>query len=352
MEKKEAPRSLPRNMVFLTVVMMFIAVLSGAIICSALGPPPPHASTSAKGKAELCLVGAYLTSIHDFNFTGQTFGADIWLWTHTPSESERKPLETMEFTNARSTTASLDSYTAKDGIRWGQCKICGTYTQHWDLRNFPFDRHELEIHIEEGIDDTTALTYEIDALNSSYRKDIQLDDWKITGFRIVDDPVTHSSTFGDPALKPGSSSRYAGITLLITVVRKEVMSFIKLTAVAYIAFLLMLVSFFLHLDGGFRFLDSRIALLAGALFATVINMSAASSSLGSWDRITLVDKVHIVTLFHILLGALLTVLARVLIKKGFSDHRLRQVDLWAAVLATITFIGTNAFLVIHAANAR
>ena len=61
---------------------------------------------------------------------------------------------------------------------------------------------------------------------------------------------------------------------------------------------------------------------------------------------------HIVTLFHILLGALLTVLAQELIKKGFSDHRLRQVDLWAAVLATITFIGTNAFLVIHAANAR
>ncbi len=352
MEKKESPRPLPWNMAFLAVVVIFIGVLSQAVICSAQKPPPADASTPAKGKAQGCLVGAYLTSLHDFNFTGQTFGADVWLWTHTSSESERKPLETMEFTNARSTTASLDSYTVKDGIRWGQRKICGTYTQHWDLRNFPFDTHKLEIHIEEGIDDTNAITYMVDTRNSSYRKDIQLDDWKITDFRIINDPVTHSSTFGDPALKPGSSSQYAGITLLISVERKEVMSYIKLTAVAYIAFLLMLVSFFLHLDGGFRFLDSRIALLAGALFATVINMSAASSSLGSWDRITLVDKVHIVTLCHILLGALLTVFARVLLKRGFSDHRLRQVDMWAAVLATITFIGTNAFLVIHAANAR
>ncbi len=352
MGKKETPRFLPGSMAFLTVIVVFIAVFSGAVICSALEPAPPDASTPAQGRAEGCIVGAYLTSIHDFNFTGQTFGADIWLWTHTSSEGERKPLETMEFTNARSTTPSLDSYAVKNGIRWGQRKVCGTYTQHWDLRNFPFDRHKLEIHIEEGIDDTTALTYEVDTRNSSYRKDIQLDDWKITDFRIVNDPVTHSSTFGDPALAPGSSSQYAGITLNIDVERKEVMSYIKLTAVAYIAFLLMLVSFFLHLDGGFRFLDSRIALLAGALFATVINMSAASSALGSRDRITLVDKVHIVTLCHILLGALLTVVARYLLKMGFSDHRLRKVDVWAAVVATITFIGTNALLVIRAANAR
>ncbi len=303
-------------------------------------------------KPETCLVGAYLTSIHDLDFTGQTFGADMWLWTHTSSESKRKPLATMEFTGAKNVSASLDSDVVKNGIHWGQRKICGTFRQHWDLRNFPFDSQILEIHIEEGIDDATALTYDVDMRNSSFRKDIQVDGWKIKDFVIVKNPVTHSSTFGDPALEPGSSSEYAGITLRIAVERKEVMSYIKLTAVAYIAFLLMLVSFFLHLDSGFRFLDSRIALLAGALFATVINMSTASSALGSWDRITLVDKVHIVALFHILLGALLTVLARALITRGFSDHRLRQVDLWAAILATITFIGTNALLVIQAANAR
>ncbi|SPF43368.1 conserved membrane hypothetical protein [Syntrophobacter sp. SbD1] len=352
MEIKQSPRSLPGIMAFLAVVVMSIAVLSGAVICSAQELPRPDASTPEKGKAERCMVGAYLTSLHDFDFTGQTFGADMWIWTHTSLESERKPLETMEFTNAKNTCSCLDTNIVKNGIRWGQRKITGTFRQHWDLRNFPFDSHKLEIRIEEGIDDTTALTYEADTRDSSYRKDIHLDAWKIMDFRIISSPVTHTSTFGDPALEPGSSSEYAGIILRITVVRKEVMSYIKLTAVAYIAFLLMLVSFFLHLDRGFRFPDARIALQAGALFATVINMSAASSALGSWDRITLVDKVHIITLFHILLGALLTVVSRALLAKGFSDHRLRQVDFCAVVLATITFIGTNGLLVIHAAHAR
>jgi hypothetical protein len=352
MQKKESPHSLPRNMALLTVVVMFIAVLSGAIICSAGKPLPPNASPPEKGKTEECMVGSYLTSIHDFNLSDQTFGADIWLWTHTSSESKRKPLETMEFTNAKSTCSSLGSDIVKNGIRWGQRKICGTFRQNWDLRNFPFDRHKLEIRIEEGIDETTALTYEADTRNSAYRKEIQLDGWKITDFRIINNPVTHSSTFGDPALQPGSSSEYAGIILRIAVERKEVTSYIKLTAVAYMAFFLMLVSFFLHVDSGFRLLDSRITLQAGALFATVVNMNSASRALGSEDRVTLVDKVHIVILFYILLGALVTVLARALLTRGFSDHRLRQVDLWAVALATITFIGTNGFLLIQAANAR
>lgn len=351
MEKKEPPQSIPSNMALLTIVVMFIAVLAGAIICSAQELSPPDASAPKKGKVERCIVGAYLASIYDFNFLGQTFSAAIWLWTHTSSEYERKPLETMDFTNAKNTSSSLCSNIVKNGIRWGQCKVCGTFSQSWDLRNYPFDRHKLEIRIEEAIDDTTVLTYEADARSSSYRKDMQLDDWKITDFRIINNPVTHSSTFGDPALEPGGSSEYAGIVIFITIQREEVTSYIKLTAVAYVASLLLLVSFFLHLDGGFRFLDSRITLQAGALFATVINMRAASSALGSEDSMTLVDKVHLAALFYILSGVLVTVIARALAAKGFNDHQLRQMDLSAAVSATIIFIGANVFLLIRAANA-
>jgi len=159
------------------------------------------------------------------------------------------------------------------------------------------------------------------------------------------------STFGDPALEQGSSSESAGIIVRIDVARKEVTSFIKLTAVVYVAFLLMLVSFVLDLGSGFRFLDSRIALLAGALFATVLSMRSVSLALGSEGRITLVDKVHMLTLFYILLGALYTVLARALIIRGISEHRVRQMDLCAALLATITFIVANGFLLIRAAHA-
>jgi hypothetical protein len=326
-------------------IVIFIAVLSWAAACSALESARPGPAGS---KAEKCIVGAYLTCLYDFDFTAQTFGADMWLWTHTSPESKRRPLQTMEFTNAGKLSASLFTDEVKDGVRWEQRKICGTFRQHWDLRNFPFDSHKLEIHIEEGVDDAAALTYQADARDSSCLRDMRLGGWKITDFQVISQPVVHSSTFGDPALQPGGASKYAGLIIRITVQRKEVMSYIKLTSVAYISFLLMLLSFFLHLDRTDGFSDSRMTLLAGALFATVINMSAASSTLGSWDAITLVDKVHIVTLLHILFGALLTVLARVLLSKGVSDRRLRRMDLWAAALATITFIGINGYMVIRA----
>ncbi len=348
-EKMRAGRSARyrrANLNISAVIVIYLALFSGGAACRATGAGP-----AAKQKAENSIIGAYLMALHDFDFTNRTFRADMWLWSHSSPRSKRKPLQTMEFTNAQKTSASLFTEEVKGGVRWEQCKICGTFRYHWDLRNFPFDSHNLEIHIEEGVDDVRALTYEADAKDSTHVKELRLDGWKITDFQIISHPVVHSSTFGDPALSSGSVSKYAGLIIRITVRRMEIMSYIKLTAVAYISFMLTLLSFFLHMDGGEGFSDSRMTLLAGALFATVMNMSAASSALGTWDTMTLVDKVHIVTLLHILFAAFLAVLARVLLSKGVSVRRLRKMDLRAAALATITFIGTNGYMVIRAARA-
>jgi hypothetical protein len=47
----------------------------------------------------------------------------------------------------------------------------------WDLSNFPFDRHVLDIVLEEGAADTTKLLYSADTTNSGYNKDIRLEGW-------------------------------------------------------------------------------------------------------------------------------------------------------------------------------
>ncbi len=81
------------------------------------------------------------------------------------------------------------------------------------------------------------------------------------------------------------------------------MSYLKVTAVAYIAFLLMLLSFFLHVDRQDKYLESQLTLLSVALFVTVMNMRSNSSALGTRDTLSLVDTVHILTLIEILFGA-------------------------------------------------
>jgi hypothetical protein len=343
-----------REKILTTVVCSCIAVLFAAVVCAAR-EESRHPQASEKPDPVRCLVGVYLTSLSDFNFSTQTFNAEMWLWTHTSPGQDRKPLQTIEFTNAVSTSSELNSTTDKGGVRWAQCKVFGTFRHHWDLRNFPFDRHTLEIRFEEAIDDTSAMVYEPDMQNSSHRKNMQPDDWKIIKFELTNNPVTHSSTFGDPALKSGSSTEYAGVNVDITVERTEVASYFKLTAVAYVAFILMLIACLMHMenhDRGLGSLGTRITLLGGALFACVINMRSVSSILGSEDGITLVDKVHITVLIYIVFSAILAVFNRIMLTRGWTERKLRHIDWWAAGVSIITFVAINGLLLSNAASTR
>lgn len=327
-----------------------LALVAIAVIARAQAAPAPAAAKPEPGR---CLVGLYVTSIGDFNFAAQTYRADLWIWTHTDPARKLRPLRTMEFTNAVTTTSALASTEDKDGVRWSQCKLSGTFRHHWDLRNFPFDRHTLRVTLEEGMADTSALVYVPDTRNSSFLRSMAPDDWAITGFQVIAKPVAHLSTFGDPGLRPGSGSVYAGLQADITIQRKELTSYFKLTAIAYVSFLLMLISCFIHMDAhdlGLAALNTRVTLLAGALFACVISMRSISSTLGSEDGITLIDKVHTLVLAHILLAAALTVLGRYRLGQGRTGTQIQRQDLWTAGLATTTFLVLNGALLLQASR--
>ncbi len=334
------------------ILFCCLAVLFVVTTCTAQ-ERSTYQHDSEKHRPDRCLVGAYLVNLSDFNFSSHTFNADLWLWTHTSPAQHRKPLKTIEFTNAVRISSALDSTTDKEGVRWAQQKVHGTFRHLWDFRNFPFDRHTLEVRFEESTADTSAMMYVPDTQNSSYYKDMQLDGWKITKFEIDRTPVVYSSTFGDPGLKPGSRSEYTGAKLRITIERTELTSYFKLTAVAYVAFLLMLITCFIHMDNQDRVLDSlgiRINLLGGSLFSCVLNMTYSSSVLGADDGITLVDKVHILVLVYIVLAAILAVFNRTMLTKGSSEHKLRQIDRWAAAFSIVTFIAMNALLLTQASS--
>ena len=326
----------------------FLALL--AISSRTVQAAPPGAQPAPPTQ---CLVGGYITGISDFNFSAQTFDAQVWLWTVTPVARNLKPLDTMEFPNAVKTTSSLESRADVHGQRWDSRKLTGTFHHHWDLRNFPFDRHVLQIRMEEAVDGTSTLVYTPDVYNSFYNKEMELSDWKVVGFSMASRPVAYATTFGDPRLAPNASSEYAGVSFSMIVQRKEMTSYFKLTAVAYVSFLLALIGCFMHMDKGSQGLSclgTRITLIAGALFACVLNMRSTSAALGSEDGITLVDKVHILVLIYILLLSILAVFNRDMLVRGWDEQKLKLADRWAVVVAFLTFMTINMILMVRAAN--
>jgi hypothetical protein len=282
---------------------LFLALLAAGLVSR----PSRTAEARTATDPARCRVGAFITSLSDFNPAGGSFNADLWLWSLC-ADPERKPLETMEFLNASRVSSGLDSVLFKERLYWAQRKVSGTFRHDWDLRNFPFDRHTLTISVEEAVEDTSGFLYEPDLQNTAYNAQINLYGWEITSFRLVENPAVYNTTYGDPALQSGSSE-YTGLRLEIGIQRREYTTFFNLTAAIYVSIAIMLVTFFLHLDVAGT-LGPRMSLLAGSLFVVVVNMRTASTSLGQEHGMTLVGQIHIVALIYIMAATMLAVISR------------------------------------------
>jgi hypothetical protein len=253
------------------------------------------------------LTGIFVVSLHDLDTVNGTFGVDYWVWSVYP-EGRRNPLETMEFVNAEQVDERLPLTEARGERLWSQLKVRAIVQQEWDLSNYPFDRHVLEIELEDGFDNAATLTYRPDTANSGYSEAIEIPGWRITDFRLTERTLDYRTNFGDPALSEGESS-YSRLVASMEIRRQNTTAFFELISPAGVAMGIALLTFLL-LPTEVGVFTSRMTLLVGALFATVISMQFGEQTLGATQRINLVDKLHILTLIYIFVAIVMTLISR------------------------------------------
>jgi hypothetical protein len=93
-------------------------------------------------------IGLYVTDLHSLDPARGTFGASLWVWSISPASAQA--LRTMEFANADRVAVDLETTAPRGAVAWSQRRVTGTFRHDWDLRSFPFDRHSLEILLEEA----------------------------------------------------------------------------------------------------------------------------------------------------------------------------------------------------------
>lgn len=326
------------------------------------------AVAQAQASPQACRLGTYVLGLRDFDLAQESFSSDFWLWAVCPSK-DQKPLETMEFIDAKDLKVAYDTVLerkdpfqlavspaekkdqlavspAEKKVYWSQRKVSAKFYHNWDVRNFPFDRHTLEIPMEEAESDTTQFAYIPDQANSQYKPDIKLEGWKITSFGIREEKTLYNTTFGDPELKTGQSV-YSRAIVSIGIQRQSVISFLKLTAVVYIGFILSLASYFLN-PVQTSLMGAKISASVGSLFAVVVNQRATESVLGRTDGLTLVDQIHITAMAYILIAVMIAVYSRVIGEQGDEKWAVRLNHL-SAFIAGVSFLIINTILISHAA---
>ena len=308
-------------------------------------PVQAEAVTSPK----TCQIGVYLTSLRDFKPAEKSFTANFWVWSVCPFETP-KPLESLKVVNSKEVSKNYttfsrsenlsDTFKASKNVFWSEEEISATLYHNWDTKNYPFDRHVLQIPLEETQLDASIFVHAPDFANTGYPKDLDLEGWKIINFRISQENFPYRTSFGSPGIKRELNSR-SRLIISITINRESKVSFFKLVMGVYAAVALSIMALLLD--------EELMGILVGNLFAVIVNLQAATSDLGSSNSVTLIDFIHIIAIIYIFITAIVLVYTRFL-SESDQSHLSRSLRRRIAVpILAGSFVVVNIVVISHAA---
>ncbi|MGZ3951141.1 MAG: hypothetical protein ACXVBZ_07085 [Flavisolibacter sp.] len=298
-------------------------------------------SHSQKAKPDTVKVGIYVTSVHDIDFKQKEYAVQLWLWLKYKNKKFDfdKNLEIPMAKTVQKSFSTID--TSADRV-YMQMKLECVMKDSWRIENFPFDRQTLRFSIENSQFDSKSLVFVPDTVGQHFDPRFTLRGWAIDSCILSAGNHIYETGFGDETLaRP--RTEYSAFRLRLNIMRSAGGLFWKMFLGMYIAFLIAYVCFYIHSDG----MDSRFSLSVGALFAVIGNKYIIDSSLPESTSFTLVDTLHGLTLFCILIIVAATAYSLVLVKKN-QVEKAKSFDMITAQIVLFLYVIANIYFIVRA----
>lgn len=298
-------------------------------------------SFAQNSKPDTVKVGVYVTSIHDIDFKQKEYAIQLWLWL----KYKNKALDfekNLEIPMAKTVEKSFSTIDTSNDEVYLQMKLRCIMKDSWRISNFPFDRQTLRFSIENSQFDSKSMVFVPDTVGQHYDKRFTLNGWSIDSCILSSGTKVYETGFGDESL-PKPRTEYSAFRLRMSITRNASGLFWKMFLGMYIAFLIAYVCFYIHADG----MDSRFSLSVGSLFAVIGNKYIIDSSLPESTSFTLVDTLHGLTLFCILVIISATAYSLVLVKKN-QLQKAKRFDMIMAQLVLLFYVLANVYFIVKA----
>ena len=286
-------------------------------------------------------VGMYVFSVYDMDFPQNQLNVDFYIW-YTYKNDSLNPSQTFELVNDKSyekQTVFTEDY---DTINYQTFRVNSVIREKWDISDFPFDSHTIEIVVEDFEDmDNIVLTPDkiSTKLDSGVMKSLKY--WDVVDYGIKSVDYVYETNYGDPTVSSTDYPPYSRIIFYFTIRRQGTSLFIKLFVGLFISILLSLITFLISpID-----LDPRFGLSVGALFAAIANSFVIASTLPETDSFTFVDILHNLSYVYIFLCILISAFSLKLYEAGKQKEskRLDMISL-AVMSASIVFVGLYFYI--------
>lgn len=289
-------------------------------------------------KIDTVHVGIYITSIHNIDFKQKEFTATFWLWLKYKNP-KLDFVNNLEVPNAKTVEKAFSTIDTSGGRIFQQMKLQCVLKESWKISNFPFDEQKLRIFLENSQFDANSMVFVEDTLGNHFDERFALRGWNIDSCIISSGKKTYQTAFGsESAVK--QESVYSSFRLRLSITREAGGIFWKMFIGMYLAFFISYICFYIHSDS----MDSRFGLSVGSLFAVVGNKYIVDSTLPDSTTFTLVDTLHGITLFFILLIIAANAYSLRLIKQNKIPKSIRF-DNVTAMIVIVSYILLNAWFI-------
>jgi hypothetical protein len=288
--------------------------------------------------------GIYITSIHNIDFKDKEYTVSLWLWLKYKNR-KFDFLQNLEIPQAKTVNRSFSTIDSSGEKVYLLMKLQCVMKDTWKIDNFPFDRQTLRFSIENSQFDAKSLVFVADTGGKHFDKRFTLRGWRIDSIAITTGKRVYETSFGDPAIQV-PYSEYSNYKVKLQIDRDAMGLFWKMFLGMYLAFLIAYMCFYIHTDS----MDSRFGLSVGSLFAVVGNKYIVDSALPESTSFTLVDSLHGVTLFFILLIMIANAHSLRLVKEG-KTPRARKFDGICALTFMFCYLVINGIFIYIATKA-
>jgi hypothetical protein len=281
-------------------------------------------------------VGMYVFSVYDIDFPQNQLNIDFYIW-YTFKNDSLNPSETFELVNDKQfekATVFTEDY---GEINYQTFRVNSVIREKWDISDFPFDSHTIEIVVED-FEDKNSKIFIPDFVGTKLDTGVMeaLKFWDVVDYGIKEVDYVYETNYGDPTVSGTDYPPYSRIVFYFTLKRQGLSLFIKLFVGLFISILLSLVTFMINpMD-----LDPRFGLSVGALFAAIANSFVIASTLPETASFTFVDILHNLSYIYIFLCILISAISLKLWEAG-KQKQSKRLDMisFGVMSGSIVVIG-------------
>jgi hypothetical protein len=249
-------------------------------------------------------VGAFISSIYNFDFSQSTISADIHFWCLYNDDKFDFQNE-LEFIDCTKTELRGVSVLDVEEKKWFYAKATLVSRQMYSTIEYPFDTQRIIISIESSEYGDDELVFVPDLKNSKIDPIVfeKFSEWEFKKVSFEVNNSTYLTSFGYP---DADSRAYSRFNIIIDLERKDSwLILIKLITGILVAFMISTCVLWIRPSNT----DPRFGLCVGALFASIGNKYIVESIVPSSNEVTLLDNIHNVTFIFILAIIIVSVIS-------------------------------------------